>query len=83
MVSLPSACRAARPVHPFRVSPAYGDPGNVQAMVVAITTPGVYLIVALVILLIVCVGVFLAYRMSSRSDPSGGARRATRPRSDD
>jgi hypothetical protein len=48
-------------------------------MVVAITTPGVYLIVALVILLIVCVGVFLAYRMSSRSDPSGGARRATRP----
>ena len=51
-------------------------------MVVAITTPGVYLIVALVILLIVCVGVFLAYRMSSRSDQPG-ARRATRPRSDD
>ncbi|WP_344043910.1 hypothetical protein [Nocardioides panacihumi] len=64
------------------MSPAYGDRGNVLAMVVAITTPGVYLIVALVILLIVCVGVFLAYRMSSRSDQSG-ARRATRPRSDD
>lgn len=52
-------------------------------MVVAITTPGVYLIVALVILLIVCVGVFLAYRMSSRSPGQSGARRATRPRSDD
>ena len=71
-----------RAVHPFRVSPPYGDPSNVLAMVVAITTSGVYLIVALVILLIVCVGVFLAYRMSSRSDPSG-ARRATRPRNDD